>query len=350
MDIPSAVTSGQLAYDNTQDPSLFFHRARTELLTAVEKSQRRQDEYSVTVRRIWESVRNLSSQDASLSARVQEWQQSIRSALPKGEIENQLRLAKQYFRRLNNFQKRIFAAWGLTPSELLEVESFLPSNPSQPMWRALAEISEIVTFEEADTLLVKKMHERLSAGGHGHGWRADKRLLPQDVKAAKKDLEEKIVSEDAIKTETPQHIDTPSITENLEEYECNAGDSVDLRHVATRTKRRKRNHDPNRISDDKVVVSGPTTRSALAAKGRHNTRNQYAYIPMKNAQRRLQAVRYSASSTTLVRREQGSGTGDYMKAGHEGEEMYHTEQAYSLVNEVGENTTSSVEVSWKLRA
>ena len=351
MDIPSAVTSGQLAYDNIQDPSLFFHRARTELLTAVEKSQRRHEEHAVTVRRIWESVRNLSSQDASLSARVQEWQQSIRSALPKGEIENQLRLARQYFRRLNNAQKRILAAWGLTPSELLEVGSFLPSNPSQTMWRALAEISEIVTFDEADTLLVKKMHERLNAGAHGHGWRADKRLLPQDVKAAKKDLEEKIVSEDAIKTETPQHIDIPSITENLEEYECNAGDSVDSRHIATRTKRRKRNHDPNRTSDDKVVVSGPTTRSALAAKGRRSARNQHAHIsPVKNAQRRLEAVRYSASSTTLVGREQGSGTGDYMKAAHEGEEMHHTEQDYSLVNEVGENTTSSVEVSWKLRA
>ena len=346
MDIPSAVTSGQLAYDNTQDPSLFFHRARTELLTAVEKSQRRHDEYAVTVRRIWESVRNLSSQDASLSARVQEWQQSIRSALPKGEIENQLRLAKQYFRRLNNAQKRIFAAWGLTPNELLEVGSFLPSNPSQTMWRALAEISEIVTFEEADTLLVQKMHERLNAGGHGHGWRADRRLLPQDLKAAKKDLEEKIVSEDAIKTEMPQHLDMPSITENPEEQEYNAGDSIDSRHIAMRTKRRKRNHDPNRAFDGKVVVSGPTLRSGLGAKGRRNTRNQHAHkSPVKNAQRPLEAVRYSASSATLVGREQGSGAGDYMNAEHEREEMHHTEQDYSLVDEAGENTTSSIEVS-----
>ena len=52
----------------------------------------------------------MSSQDASLSAIVQEWQQSIRSALPKGEIDNQMRLAKQYLKRLDNAQKRILDA------------------------------------------------------------------------------------------------------------------------------------------------------------------------------------------------------------------------------------------------
>ena len=72
MDIPSAMTCRQVTLDNTQDPMRFFQRARTELLAAVEKSQQWRDECAVTVKRIWESVQNLSTQDASLSARAQE--------------------------------------------------------------------------------------------------------------------------------------------------------------------------------------------------------------------------------------------------------------------------------------
>lgn len=346
MDIPSAVTTGRIALDNAQDLTLFFQRARTELLAAIEKGQQRRDDCVVTVKRIWESVQNLSSQDASLSARVQEWQQDIKSALPKGEINNQLRLAKQYLRRLDNAQKRILDAWGLAPNELLQVMSFFPSKLSQTMWRALAEISEIVTFEEAKILLIQKMHQRLNAEGHGHGWRADRWLLPQDLKATKKDLEEKKVPGGAIKTETPQHFDMPSITANLEEQKRNARDSVDSRHITTRTKRRKRNHDPGRAFDGKVVVSRPTTRSGLDAKGRRNTRNQHAHkSPMKNAQGPLEAVGYSPSSANLAGREQGSGVGDYMNVAHERECMHHTERDYSLVDEAGENSSSSNEVS-----
>ena len=49
---------------------------------------------------------------------------------------------------------------------------------SQGMWRGLAEISETVTLEEAKTLLVNKMNDRLTAKDHGRGWRADGWLLP----------------------------------------------------------------------------------------------------------------------------------------------------------------------------
>ena len=172
------MTCRNVNIDNTQDPMLFFQRARTELLAAVEKSQQWRDECAVTVKRIWESVQNLSTQDALLSARAQEWQQSVRSALLKGEINNQLRLAQQYLKRLGNAQKRIFDAWGLTPNELLKVESFFPLTLSQTIWRGLAEISETATLKEAKTLLVQKMHDRLNAEDHGHGWRADRWLLP----------------------------------------------------------------------------------------------------------------------------------------------------------------------------
>ena len=105
------------------------------------------------------------------------------------------------------------------------------------MWLGLAKISETATLEEAKTLLVQKMHDRLNAEDHGHGWRADRWLLPQDPKATKKDLEKK-ASHAAIKTEAPQDFDMSSITENFEEQNRNAGDIVDFGHVTMRTKRR----------------------------------------------------------------------------------------------------------------
>ena len=368
MDIPSAVTCRQIGPDSLKDPNLFFQRARTELLAAVEKSQQWRDECSVTVARIWESVQDLNYQDASLSARVQEWQQSIRSALPKGEINNQLRLAKEYLKRLDNAQKRILNAWGLTPNELLKVGSFFPSNLSQTMWRGLAEISEIVTLEEAKTLLVQKMHDRLNAEDHGHGWREDRWLLPQDLKATKKDLEKKKVSRAAIKTSTPQDFDIPSITdsitENLEEQDHNAGDSLNFKHVTTRAKRRKRNHDPDRAFDGRLVASRSTTKTGLDANGHPDTRNQHAQrSPMKNAQGPLEAVRYSPSSANLAGMEpvphsnsvQGPGAGDYMNAvrHHEREGMQYTDRVYIdvvSVDKAVENSTSSSEVRYTLRA
>ena len=144
------------------------------------------------------------------------------------------------------------------------------------MWRGLAEISETATLEEAKTLLVQKMHARLNAEDHGHGWRADRWLLPQDLKATKKDLEKKKESQAAIETEMLQDFDIPSITENFEEENHNAGDSVDFGHVTTRTKRRKRSHDPDRAFDGRLAASRSTIRCGLDAKGRPNTRNQYA--------------------------------------------------------------------------
>lgn len=334
MDIPSAVTCCQIGLDSTQDPILFFQRARTELLAAVEKSQQWRDECSITVKRIWESVQNLSYQDASLSARVQEWQQSIRSALPKGEINNQLRLAQQYLKRLDNAQKRILDAWGLTPNELLKVGSFFPPNLSQTMWRGLAEISETVTLEEAKTLLVQKMHERLNAEDHGHGWRADRWLLPQDLKATKKELDQKKVSRAAMKRGTPQDLDIPSNTANLEEHNCNAGNDIDFRHVTTRAKRRKRNYEPDQAFDGRFLASRPTTRSGFDAKGRPNTRNQNTQkSPMKKASGPLEAGR-----------EQGFGAGEYMNAAHDREDMHRTERDYSSVDEAVENSASSSEV------
>ena len=150
------------------------------------------------------------------------------------------------------------------------------------MWLGLAKISETATLEEAKTLLVQKMHDRLNAEDHGHGWRADRWLLPQDLKATKKDLEKK-ASPAAIKTETPQDFDIPSITENFEEENRNAGDNVDFGHVTTRTQRRKRNHDPGRAFDGRLAASRSTTRCSLDAKGRPDTRNQYAQkSPTKN--------------------------------------------------------------------
>ncbi len=358
MDIPNAVTCRQIALDSTEDPTLIFQRAQTELLAAVEKSQQWRDECAVTVARIWESVQNLSSRDASLSARVQEWQQSIRSALPKGEIDNQLRLAQQYLKRLDNAQKRILDAWGLTPNELLKVGSFFPLNLSQTMWRGLAEISETVTLEEAKTLLVQKMHDRLNAEDHGHGWRADRWLLPQDLKATKKDIEKKKVSRAAIQTETPQDFDIPLITENLEEQNRNAGDGLDFGHVTTRAKRRKRNHNPDRAFDGRHVASRSTTKSNLDATGHPDTSNQYAQqFPIKNAQGPLEAVRYSPSLVNLAGMElvrhsdsvQGPGTGDYMNAvrHHEREGMQYTERDYINVvsfNKTVENSASLNEV------
>lgn len=341
MDISSAMTCRQIALDNTQDPILFFQRARTELLTAVEKSQQWRDECAVTVKRIWESMQDLSSQDASLSARVQEWQQSVRSALPMGEIDNQLRLAQQYLRRLGNFQKRILDAWGLTPYELHEVGSFLPSNLSQTMWRGLAELSGIATLEEARTILVQKLHERLTAEDHGHGWRGEKWLLPQDIKATKKDLEKKKASQATVQTETPQDFDMPSITENFKENR-NAGDSVDIGHVTTRTKRRKRNHDHDRAFDGRSVASGPTTRNSLDAKGRPNTCNQHTHKPpMNKAQGTFKVVRYPPLSTNLARMEQGPGAGGCLNVArhHEREHMQYTER--DTDNEVVEDSTSS---------
>ena len=347
MDIPSAVTGRQVALDNTQDPLLFFQRARTELLAAVEKGRQRRDECAVTVKRIWESVQNMSSEDASLSATVQEWQQSIKSALPKGEIDNQMRLAKQYLRRLDNAQKRILDAWGLTPNELHRVGSFFPSNLSQTMWRGLAEISGIATLEEAKPLLVQSMHDRLNAGDHGHGWRGERWLLPQDLKATKKDLEKKKVSQAAIKTGTLQDFDTPSITETLEEQNCNAGDSVEIGHATTRAKRRKRNHASDRAFDGRSVASRPTTRSSTNAKGRPDTHNQYTQkCPMKNAQVPLKAVRCSPSSTNLAGIEQGPRAGVFMNAArHKRKGIQHTERDYKSVNEAAEDSTSLNEVS-----
>ncbi len=96
------MTCSQIALNSTEEPTLLFQRARTELLAAVKKNQQWRDECAVMVSRIWESVQNMSYQDASLSPRVQEWQQNIRNALPKGEIENQLRLADQYLKRLDS--------------------------------------------------------------------------------------------------------------------------------------------------------------------------------------------------------------------------------------------------------
>ena len=169
MNLPSAMTCRQVALNNTQDPILFFQRARTELLTAVEKSRQWRDDCAVSVKRIWESGQDPSSQVTSLPARVQEWQQSVRSALPKGEIDNQLRLAQQYLRRLNNAQKRILDSWGLTPDEFLKVGNFFPSTLSHTMSRALAEISGMARLEDAKKLFVQKMHDRLNAEDHGHG-------------------------------------------------------------------------------------------------------------------------------------------------------------------------------------
>nr|AUW31015.1 hypothetical protein [Cladonia uncialis subsp. uncialis] len=264
--MPASVTCRQITLNSIEDPTLLFQRARTELLAAVKKSQQWRDECAVTVTRIWESVQNMSYQDASLSPRVQEWQQNIISALPKGEIDNQLRLAKQYLQRLDSAQKRILDAWGLTPNELLTVGSYFPSSLSQTMWRGLAEISETVTLEEAKTLLVQKMHDRLNAEHHGHGWRADRWLLPQDLKATKKDLEKNKVSRAAIERQTPQDFDIPSITENLKQNR-NTGDGLDFRHDLTRAKRRKRNHDPDRAFDGRLVASRSTTKSDLDGLG-----------------------------------------------------------------------------------
>ena len=345
MDIPSAMTCRQVALDSTIDPILFFQRARTELLTAVEKGQQWRDECAVTVKRIWESVQDLSSQDASLSARVQEWQQSVRSALPKGEIDNQLRLAQQYLRRLGNFQKRILDAWGLTPYELLQVGTFPPSTLSQTMWRGLAELSGIATLEEARTLLAQKLHERLTAEDHGHGWRGEKWLLPQDIKATKKDIEKKKASHATVKTETPQDFDMPSITENFENENCNAGDSVHIGHVTTRTKRRKRNHGSDRAFDGRSVASRPATRNILDAKGRPNTRNQNTHKHSVNkAQGTLKAVGYPSLSTNLARMKQGPGAGDCLNVVRHHERKHMQSAERDTDNEVVEDSTSSDKV------
>ena len=293
-----------------------------------------------------------------MSARVQEWQQSIRSALPKGEINNQLRLAQQYLKRLDNAQKRILDAWGLTPNELLIVGSFFPSNLSQTMWRGLAEISETVTLEEAKTLLVQKMHDCLNAEDHGHGWRADRWLLPQDLKATKKDLEKKKVSRAAIKTETPQDFDILSVTENLEEQNRNAGDGLDFGYVTTQAKRRKRNHGPDRAFDGRHVASRSTTKSGVDANRHPDTSNQHAQkSPMKNARGPIESARYSSSSADLAGKElvrhsdsiQGPGTGDYIDTvrHHEREGMQYTERDYInvvSVNKTVEKSTSSNEM------
>ena len=213
------------------------------------------------------------------------------------------------------------------------------------MWRRLAEISGIATLEEAKPLLVQNMHDRLNAEDHGHGWRGERWLLPQDLKATKKDLEKKKVSQAAIKTVTPQDFDMPSITETLEEQNRNAGDSVDIGHATTRAKRRKRNHDPDRAFGGRSVASRPTTRSSMNAKGRPDTCNQYTQkSPMKNVQVPLKAVRISPSSTNLAGMEQRPRAGDYMNAARHRRGVQHTERDYKSVNEAVEDPTSLNEV------
>ena len=137
----------------------------------------------------------------------------------------------------------------------------------------------------------------------------------------------------------------PSITENFEEEDRNAGDSVDFGHVTTRTKRRKRSHDPDRAFDGRLAASRSTTRCSLDAKGRHDTRNQYAQKShMKNSQGPQEAIRYSSSSANLPGMEQGSGAGDYMNAVHEREDVHCTERDYVSIDEPAESSTSSNKV------
>ena len=51
---------------------------------------------------------------------------------------------------------------------------------------------------------------------HKTGWRANRWLLPQDLKPSRKDIEKKRVSRAANKTETRQAFDMPMIKDNLE--------------------------------------------------------------------------------------------------------------------------------------
>ena len=72
------------------------------------------------------------------------------------------------------------------------------------------EIKEIVQLQKASGRPDPKSLHRI-------GWRADEWLLPQLLKATKKDIEKKRVSRAANKTETRQDFDKALITENLEE-------------------------------------------------------------------------------------------------------------------------------------
>ena len=65
---------------------------------------------------------------------------------------------------------------------------------------------------------------------HKTGWRANRWLLPQDLKASKKDIEKKRVSWFANKTEMRQGFDIPMIKENLEGQSRNTGDSLNFAH------------------------------------------------------------------------------------------------------------------------
>ena len=85
------------------------------------------------------------------------------------------------------------------------------------------EIKEIVQVQEASGRPYPKSL-------HKTGWRANRWLLPRDLKASRKYTEKKRVSRAANKTETRQGFDIPLIAENLEEQNHNAGDSLNFAH------------------------------------------------------------------------------------------------------------------------
>ena len=65
---------------------------------------------------------------------------------------------------------------------------------------------------------------------HKTGWRANRWLLPQDLKATKRHIEKKRKPRAANKTATRQDFDIPLITENHEEQNHNVGDSLNFAH------------------------------------------------------------------------------------------------------------------------
>lgn len=154
-------------------------RSKDELLSLICCSE----VCALRIRELWDFVLSHEHDSSISAAQIQEWKLSVFAAVSEEAITEQLRKATVTEQRKLAYQKRVNAAWGILPGQLLPKYTPPDGDWSRDAWQGLAELAELVKGSaEGQRRLEQQVKTRLSIRGkRSSGWRGHSWLRHQDI-------------------------------------------------------------------------------------------------------------------------------------------------------------------------